>query len=261
MRDEKIIKFLGICAAVLIAAIILNAMALHAVRRQYAPGAGVASSIFNVAGQVREWIGYINQWRSLAEENASLRAEADKYVAAQAMLQSAQAENDALRKTLGLSAQLKRKLIPAGMFDVSLAPTGYQALINKGKDANFAVGQAVATPDGILIGKISAVFSHTAQVTLVTDPSFSATVKVLSGTASGILRGALSDGLRLDLITQSDPITEGDKLVTTGNDLVPGGLVVGVVRNVQANDTQLFKKVSVNPAADFGTGAVAVVQP
>jgi rod shape-determining protein MreC len=238
----------------------LNAFVLHMVRRQYAPGQSGAA-LYSLSGQIHEWAFYVHDWKQLTQENSALRDTAAKYTAALAEIQNLQSENDTLRKTANLSTKLKRHVVPAGLFGVTLTPSGYHALLNKGSNDGVMVGQAVVSPEGMLIGKISSVFSSSAQVMLSEDPAFSVTVKVLDGTTSGILRGALSEGLNLELITQSDPISENDTLVTTGDDLIPGGLVAGTVRNVQNNETQLFKKVKVSPAADPSqTGSVAVIE-
>ncbi len=261
MRNEGIVKFLFLCSLCLVAAVILNIFLLPQVRRQFAPSQAGAS-IFNISAQIHEWSSYIARWKSLSLENDTLRASADKYIAAEARIQSLEAENEILRKSMSLSSRLKREFIPAGIYQISLTPDGYHALINKGEADGLAVGQAVISEEGLLVGKIAAVSSSSSRVMLVSDPGFSATIKVLNGQARGILRGALNEGLTLDLITQSDEIKEEDVLVTTGDDLIPPGLAAGVVRNVENNDTQLFKKVKVNPAIDPSRviGAVLVVQ-
>lgn len=260
MRSEGTLKYLGICTAILVALVILNVLILGGVRRQYAPGTATAASLFNISGQMHEWGTYITKWKRLAAENEALKSLVEKQLSTDALVRSLQAENDSLRKANGLSDRLRRDLIPAGIFDVSLTPGGHHALINKGKDDGLREGQVVISMEGILIGRISALFSSSSKVMLVTHPDFSVTVKVLDGLSSGIARGALSEGIDLDLITQSDEITEGNILVTTGNDLLPAGLIVGTVRNVQNNDTQLFKKVKVNPAMDPSQGSVAVIK-
>ena len=261
MRNENLPKFLLVSAIVLVALMGLNVFALHAVRRQYAPAESTVVSAFNVAGQVREWFGYIKQWKDLSAENARLRDLVSHYVSTTATIESLQAENDALKKTAGLAVRLKRHVLPAGIFSISLSPDGYHALINKGSADDVIAGQTIISPAGELVGKVIAVFPISSQVMLLTDPAFSVTAKVLSGQTSGIVHGTLADGMSFDLVTQADTISEGDTIVTTGDDIIPAGLIVGTVRSVQNNDTQLFKKVTINPAIQLGQGPVAVIQP
>lgn len=240
---------------------VFNVVALHAVRRQYTPGTSAGASLFDIAGQVREWFGYIKQWQNLSIENAHLRSLVADDVSATATIKSLQTENETLRKTAGLATRLKRNLLPAGIFNISLSPDGYYALINKGSVDRIVAEQVVISLAGELIGKVVTVFSTSSQVMLVTDPAFSVTAKVLGNKTNGIVSGALAEGLSLNFITQADTISEGDTIVTTGDDLIPAGLVIGVVRRVENNETQLFKKVEINPSIQPGQGSVVVIQP
>lgn len=260
MRSANIPKFILICAACLAAAVFLNYKILGVVRRQYFPAAD-ATSLFDLSGQLREWAANLAKWRSLASQNDSLRSSSNALLAAQAQIQALQSENSDLKKSLGLGSKLNRQLIPAGVYSVSLDTGSYRALINKGSVDGISSGETVVSPDGVLVGKVGAVFGSSAQVILTEDPSFSVTVKVLNGQTTGILKGALDQGLALELVTQTDQISEGDTLVTTGNDQMPAGLVVGSVRLVQNNETQLFKEVKVIPALAPGfQGSVDVIK-
>ncbi len=260
MRNENIVKFLITCSVLLVFIFIFNIFVLRTVRRQYAPGMVSTVSIFNISGQFHEWFWYVSKWRDLVEENKRLQALVDTRTTNESVIQSLESENEILRKSLGLSARFKRHVLPAGIFNISLTPDGYHALINKGQKDAVTIGQAVISPEGILVGKINTVFSNSAQVMFINDPSFSVTVQVLHGQTTGILQGALNDGLIMKLVTQSDKIVEGDTLITTGNDMIPAGLVVGLVRNVENNDTQLFKRVNVNPVMNPSQGTVVVIQ-
>lgn len=260
MQNQGIVKLLITCAIVLMLFMIINQVALRVVRRQFVPGLVSVTSLFDISGQIHEWAVYIIRWKNLVIENEVLRTSARAVIVTEAKFQVLQSENDILRKSLGLATRLKRQLLPAGIFNISLTPSGYHASINKGQRDAVVIGQPVVSPEGVLIGKIEAVFSLSAQVMLISDPKFSVTVKVLNGQTSGILRGALQDNLVLDLVTQADQIAENDILITTGDDLIPAGLVVGTVRSVQNNDTQLFKKVRVSPALNPNQGAVIVIQ-
>lgn len=261
MRSENILKFLFVSVVILMVLIGLNFFVLNAVRRQYAPGMSATASLFNIAGQTREWSGYIRRWKDLSVENAGLREIISNHTSTLATIEALQTENDTLRKTAGLAARIKRHLLPAGMFAVSLSPDGYYALINKGITSGVTEDQIVISSAGEIIGKVVSVFPTSSRVMLATDPSFSVTARVLKGQTSGIIRGAMAEGMNFDLVTQADIISEGDIIVTTGDDMIPAGLVVGVVRNVDNNDTQLFKKISVNPAIQPGQGSVVVIQP
>ncbi len=260
MRSENISKLLFISAIVLAVLIVLNIVLLHSARRQYAPGISAGASLFDIVGQTREWLGYIKQWKDLSVENAKLRDLIANQVSTSATVEALQNENDTLRKTVGLKTRLKRNLLPAGIFNISLGPDGHYALINKGSADGVTADRMVISLNGGLVGKINSVFSTSSRVMLITDPAFSVTARVLNGQTSGIIRGTLADGLNFDLITQADVISEGDIIITTGDDMTPAGLVIGVVRNIDNNDTRLFKKISVNPSIQPGQGSIVVIQ-
>ncbi len=260
MRNEGILKFILGIGAILFSLIILNLVALHTVRRQYSPANSAAASILNFSGQTKEWLVYFKKWKSLSSENGHLKELLSETLSAKSIDESFRIESDNLKKTNNLSKRLRHELVPAGIFDFSLTPDGYHALINKGSTNGILVGQTIVSLEGELVGRVTSVFSNSSQVSLLTDTNFSVTGRVLGGETSGIIHGALSNGLNFDLVTQSDTISEGDTIITTGDDMVPAGIVIGTVKNVQDNDTQLFKKIIVDPSMNLGQGSVAVIK-
>src|SRR6185369_2879206 len=117
MRNEGILKFLFLCTLGLVVAFLLNTFLLRAVRHQYAP-TGQAVALFNLSGQIHEWGQYFLHWKDLSDQSEALKNSNLAYVASQARIQSLETENDLLRKSAGLSVRLKRRVLPAGIFDV-----------------------------------------------------------------------------------------------------------------------------------------------
>ena len=65
----------------------------------------------------------------------------------------------------------------------------------------------------------------------------------------------------LDFVVQGDEIKEGDMLISTGNDQFLPALIIGSVDRVEANLTQMFKKVRIRPAVkDIQLGRVLVIK-
>lgn len=254
-------KFIAAATVTAAAAVILNLFALQQLRIIYTPFAVQRARWFDLAGQAHEFLVYIGRWRGLTEENHDLKQRLERERNDRAALESLKNENDALRKALDLKAQFGRMSIPAGLFNISLTTEGYAALINKGANDGITSGAAVVTPEGTLVGVIAETFTGSARVMLVSDPSFKATIQVMTSSTSGIARGVGRNGLRIDLIVQSDSVAEGDVLATTGDDRIPAGLVVAVVDHVERNDTELFQNVSARPAATFASGRVMVINP
>ena len=203
----------------------------------------------------------IKNFNHLAGENDKLKKDQNLIIGLQAKIDSLENENDFLRRSARITEKLKNQVIYAGIFNLNLAPEGYNVLLNKGVRDGISEGDIVMTVEGVLVGKIQKVMDNFSRVLFVSDPEFKITVKVIGSVTSGITRGALSEGIYLDYIVQADEIKEGDTIVSTGNDDFPPAMVVGSVDYVEISATQMFKKVRIHPAVkDVRLGRVLVVK-
>ena len=203
----------------------------------------------------------IKNFNHLAGENDKLKKDQNLIIGLQAKIDSLENENDFLRRSARITEKLKNQVIYAGIFNLNLAPEGYNVLLNKGVRDGISEGDIVMTVEGVLVGKIQKVMDNFSRVLFVSDPEFKITVKVIGSVTSGITRGALSEGIYLDYIVQADEIKEGDTIVSTGNDDFATAMVVGSVDYVEISATQMFKKVRIHPAVkDVRLGRVLVVK-
>ena len=160
-----------------------------------------------------------------------------------------------------LAQKEEREITYAGIFNVNLTPGGYNVLLNKGSRDGISEGDIVVSAGNVLIGRVQKVMDNFSRVLFVYDPAFKITGKILGSDVAGIARGALRDGMYLDLIVQADEIKEGDTLISAGDDMFPPALVIGQVDHVELNETQLFKKVRIKPAIQDGQiGKVIVIK-
>jgi rod shape-determining protein MreC len=125
-------------------------------------------------------------------------------------------------------------------------------ILDKGSNDGLHQGQTVLAQGG-LVGRLVQVSAQTSQVLLLTDP-FSV-VDVLDQTrrARGTLKGA-RDGLSLggEYFLARDPLQAGDLLLTSGQDgMFPKGIPVGVVRQLQKDESGVFYRASVEPVVQF----------
>jgi len=253
-------KFFRWLVVGVITLVTLNIVWFHWFQPHIAIGSSWGTKLFSASGQLHNFTLAVAHWKDLVKENTDLKNKLQEEIANQASTAQLQRENDQLRNALGLASRTKKSVIPAGIYNVSLAPDGYTALVNKGTNDGVAVGDAVVGEHSILIGTIQSVFSTSSRVTLVSDPSFKVTALVLGGQAKSIAHGALDKGMALDLVVQSDEIKQGDTLVSSGDDMIPAGLVIGIVSQVGSNSAKLFKQVSVSPSAQFITGSVFILK-
>lgn len=121
--------------------------------------------------------------------------------------------------------------------------------IDKGSDSGLTSDLAVITPEGV-VGKILAVFPHSAQVLLITDRSSGVGVTLAQSRVQGILKGGSNGLCDLHYIMNEEAVSRGESLVTSGLDRVyPKGLPVGTVVNV--GDGNIYKSIAAKPSVDL----------
>jgi rod shape-determining protein MreC len=92
---------------------------------------------------------------------------------------------------------------------------------------------------------------NTATVQLIIDRSAAVAVRIDSSRAEGIALGNGDGTLRLEYLSATAEVTEGDTVVTAGIDgIYPQGLGVGRVERVERAGPA-YRRVVVQPFADF----------
>jgi rod shape-determining protein MreC len=179
-------------------------------------------------------------------ENQRLRQELAQARAQILQLSENGTENAQLRELLDLQRRIPYRSIAASVIAASPG-TSSVITIDKGSRSGLTTDRPVITPDGIL-GKIVAVFSHTAQVLMITDRASGVGALLDKNGTEGVLKGD-GDGLcRLDYILNENQVAVGELVVTSGLDQIyPKGLLVGRVANVRKGD--VYKTIIVRPAA------------
>ncbi len=91
----------------------------------------------------------------------------------------------------------------------------------------------------------------TATVQLIIDRSAAVAVRTERTRSEGIALGNGDDTLRLEYLSATADLAEGDTVVTAGIDGVyPPGLAVGRIDRVERSGTA-YRRVTVRPFADF----------
>ena len=101
---------------------------------------------------------------------------------------------------------------------ISRPPSEFQQQIGiaAGSSSGIRVNDPVVTPDG-LVGTISQVTGHQAQVTLLTDPNLYVSAFDLNTQAAGVVSHGQGQGtLTLNRVPKSAVLREGDTIVTQG---------------------------------------------
>jgi len=127
-------------------------------------------------------------------------------------------------------------------------------IIDAGLNHGLRPGLAVTVSQGVIIGKISQVEQNRSFIQLLTDTSSRLAVSFGSqtGGTNGLLMGQAGSSLLIDLIPQSELVQEKQTVITSGlEELVPRGLLVGQISQVEQRVGQIFKQARVNPPFSY----------
>lgn len=203
-----------------------------------------------VAGAFQSiWEGYA-ALRGVHGENARLTGENTDL---RVQLQQARAEAAAagqLRALLELGPRLPWRTTGAEVVAGSLSPDYRTITIDKGLRDGVLRDMPVMSAAGVL-GRVALPVGDTATVQLIIDRSAAVAVRTERTRSEGIALGNGNDTLRLEYLSATADLAEGDTVVTAGIDGVyPPGLAVGRVERVERSGTA-YRSVTVRPFADF----------
>jgi rod shape-determining protein MreC len=226
---------------------------LHAARSIAAAVSYPVKYVFNgIYSNTTSFFGNIYSLRNAEKENVKLSAELKEYKSRSVLLSDLSAENEKLRMALSFRARsFVPRLLPAEITGRSGSSWFNVVEINKGSDDNVSHDSAVLNEEG-LVGRVFDVSKNSSKVLLITDPS-SAISAVDSTTGDmGIAAGNSIGPLKVQYMSATAAIKEGDKIITSGmSDIFPKGIVIGTVRSVSKKDYDIFQKVDVNAAVNF----------
>ncbi len=214
-----------------------------------------------VARPFRDAAGWFGGLLHAKDENKKLKQQIDALRQEVILSQSAVRENTQLKKLLTYleGPTFPKDYRPVAARVIARAPSQYtqQIVVSAGKNDGISKNDAVVTGDG-LVGEVTKAASHVAQVTLLTDPTSAVSALDIHSNADGILQLDQSGStLILDRVTKDQVVERGDVIVTSGfrsgdlSSLYPRGIPLGVVTSVSQTDTDIYKKVQVDPYVDF----------
>jgi rod shape-determining protein MreC len=211
----------------------------------------------DLAGWFGDTLDAKGQRDKLKHENQRLRQEV---IGRDAALR----ENAQLRRTVGFDQQYGlSSYTPVQARVIGRSPNLWFATltIDKGSSAGVHVDQPVTSPDG-LVGRVSAVGSGFAQVTLITDHTSAVSARVNEGAGvAGVLKTEIGkpNDLLLDFVARGSQVSRGQRVVTAGSrsqrleSLFPPDIPIGEVTKVDAEELALYQRVHVRPFAQLRT--------
>lgn len=197
----------------------------------------------------RAWKTYRELWRA-QQENQELRLQLVSAQTEVQRLSEEAAESPRLRALLDFKEHFPYPTVAAEVIASSPGDNSNALYIDKGSDWGLTEDLAVTTAAGV-VGKIIAVFPHTAHVLLIVDPSSGVGVALARSRVQGVLKGTEQQNLcQVLYIMDEEPLSVGEAVETSGLDQIyPKGLPVGTV--VETSDGNIYKHVIVKPVVDL----------
>ena len=257
MKDRR---WIALCAIGLVVLAMMNLPDSASLRVKGAVRDGISPLQAVLRGGVRELqeiFRYIRGIRDMALENRALSEEIVYLRGEVRMARELERDNQMLRDLLGFVRRFPNRLVSCEV--VGRDSTGWwqTARLDKGMLAGVAEGRAVITTAG-LIGRTVAVSDRTADVLLLSDPSCKVSVRLARSGVFGVVAGlgakaGEQPACRMDFISQTADVQEGDEVVTSGlGGLFPKGLLVGRVRRVEMHEAGLYQTAWIDSAANLG---------
>lgn len=189
----------------------------------------------------------------LKAENARLRDQLAQARAQSLLSSDAQRELQLLSEQDHLDFVGNIPRVTAQVVSTSSSNFELSVQINRGSNSGIAVNMPVVAGGG-LVGRVAEVSAKRSTVLLVTDPTFSAGVRLITNGAVFVANGAgRGNPMTLELVDATTKVAPGDKLVTSGLQLgqYPKDIPVATVKAVKADASHLVQNVTANPTADL----------
>jgi rod shape-determining protein MreC len=199
----------------------------------------------------------ITQIDRLREDNTRLQTENDRLTLDNVRLREQAIVGQQAERLLTLQRTVPFESVPAPV--IARDPTGilHSIVLGIGTDDGVKVGHVVLSDQG-LVGRVSEVGTNYSKVLLVTDSSSIVSALVQGSRATGIVRGQFGDSLIMDWLLQTEPVKEGDVVITAGlgigdqlRSLYPKGLVIGTIAQVQTAEAAAYNRAIITPAVDL----------
>lgn len=203
----------------------------------------------------------LTHFYNIYNENKALKANLDRYAQVSAELEQIKGENERMRSMLGIrDTKLKDyKILTAEVIQRTPDRWNHMITISKGSNDGIKPNMAVVSSKGDLIGRVSSVSTFSSNVELLMDIEKGNYISAsIPGTAPiyGMIEGYVMQKDQGFLIMKKVPkqvkLTKGAYVTTSGmGEVMPQGLMIGVVDSWTDGDYGLTQTVYVRPLANF----------
>jgi len=144
-------------------------------------------------------------------------------------------ENKELRNALNFVKSKTENYKIARLIGMSHQAFNQKILIDSGLNRNIKEGQIITGNRGV-IGRVAEVFEDKSRIMLLTDTNSRIPIIASRTRNRGILAGNNNSLMEILYLPKNHQIALGDKIFTSSDgDVVPPGLLVGIVRKIDKN--------------------------
>ncbi len=226
----------------------------------------VEKILYAPVGFVKDKIEMFTETKKLYKKYTKLKEKVEKTDLYYAQIEELQKEVAELKSALELNSTLSEySYVNATVVNRNIGYWYNTFVIDKGSKNGVESGDAVITNEG-LIGKIINVSNFSSTVKLLTsyeiNNKISIKIKSDDGKHYGLLIGydVEKNVYRIEGITNSNEIEEGDMVTTTGlTDYFPSGILIGYVSKIVKDEYDLNSIIEVVPSVSFNDVSVVTI--
>ncbi len=158
-------------------------------------------------------------------------------------------ENRLLRSAIETKNETTITPIKARIITFDNNFTRSSATVNVGSASGVKENQPVIYL-GHMIGIVQTVSENSSKIQFLNDSSSKVAVTIQKDTPSqGVLMSQYGTLLQVDLISKLEPVAVDQSVVTTQTETIPGGLLIGKIKEVSEGD--LFHRIVVDSPINF----------
>jgi len=249
-KKKNYLKFFSVAIVLCIFIFVLNIFSSQIKNYFYLLSSPVQKTFFTAGESLSGILNPFLNIYNLAGENEKLKKENQNLLSQISLLQ---ATGEGIRASFDFSANCQDKNFTTVMASV-IGLDGQDVIsINKGSSEGISEGMPVVSQQGVVFGKILAVYKNFSKVMLISNKNSVIDVKIQQKTAdplmpeiNGVVRGNGNFSIFLDLVQVDQEIKEGDILITSSLEKVfPKDLLVGKITKIEKNDQKPFQQAKI----------------
>lgn len=208
-------------------------------------------SLHALLSPITNFITTVSSYGDLRGQNQRLESDNQRLTVQVAQLQEQLTQNSQLTDLAQVAVQHPDvHYVGASVVAHDTSNLRDQIEVDRGSDDGVHAGMTVVGSGGALIGTVRQTLPHRSWVALTTDSQSNINALIQQSRALAILRGSVDRRLTMQFVAEGIDVKVGDTVMTSGlGGGYPAGYLLGHVSSVQGQPVDLFKRVSVEPAA------------